>query len=95
VEAPRWYAYNPGTNQVIDTRLEPQNPADFSGITAVEVTAPGADGTPIPLLIIYKKDLKMDRSNPCLMEGYGAYGITIDPEFEGSSRYNNMIYECY
>ncbi|MBV8481980.1 MAG: S9 family peptidase [Verrucomicrobia bacterium] len=84
VEAPGWYAYNPGTNQVIDTRLEPQNPADFSGITAVEVTAPGADGTPIPLSIIYKKDLKMDGSNPCLMEGYGAYGITIDPEFQAT-----------
>src|SRR5262249_49345148 len=73
VEAPRWYAYNPGTNQVIDTRLEPKNPADFSDIKAVEVTAPGADSTPIPLSIIYKKDLKMNGSNPCLMEGYGAY----------------------
>jgi len=84
VEAPQWYAYDPGTNQVTDTRLEPQNPADFSGITAIEVTAPGADGTPIPLSIIYKKDLKMDGSNPCLMEGYGSYGITIDPEFDAT-----------
>jgi prolyl oligopeptidase len=84
VKAPGWYAYDPGTNQVTDTRLEPQNPADFSGITAVEVTAPGADGTPIPLSIIYKKDLKMDGSNPCLMEGYGAYGITLDPEFNAT-----------
>ena len=84
VEAPRWYAYDPGTNQVTDTGLEPQNSADFSGITAVEVTAPGADGTPIPLSVIYKKDLKMDGSNPCLMEGYGSYGITIDPEFDST-----------
>jgi prolyl oligopeptidase len=83
-EAPQWYAYNPDTNQVSNTRLEPLNPADFSGITSVEVTAPGADGTPIPLSITYKKDLKMDGTNPCLMEGYGAYGITIDPWFDAT-----------
>jgi prolyl oligopeptidase len=83
-EAPQWYAYDPGTNQVSNTRLEPLNPADFSGITSVEVTAPAADGTPIPLSITYKKDLKMDGTNPCLMEGYGAYGITIDPWFDAT-----------
>jgi prolyl oligopeptidase len=84
IEAPQWYACDAGTNQVINTRLEPLNPADFSGITSVEVTAPGADGTPVPLSIIYKRDLKMDGSNPCLMEGYGAYGITIDPWFDAT-----------
>jgi prolyl oligopeptidase len=80
----RWYTYDPGTNQVTDTRLEPLNRADFSGITSVEVTARGADGTPIPLSITYKKDLETDGSNPCLMEGYGSYGITIDPEFDAT-----------
>ena len=84
IEAPQWYACDAGTNQVINTRLEPLNPADFSGITSVEVTVPGADGTPVPLSIIYKRDLKMDGSNPCLMEGYGAYGITIDPWFDAT-----------
>ncbi len=83
--APQWYAYDPATDKITDTAIEPLNPADFSGITSVEVTAPGADGTPIPLSIIYKKDLKMDGSNPCLMEGYGSYGISIDPYFDGSS----------
>jgi prolyl oligopeptidase len=82
--APQWYAYDPGTDKVTDTNLEPMNPTDFSGITSVEVTAPGADGTPIPLSIIYKKDLKMDGQNPCLMEGYGSYGISIDPNFDAT-----------
>jgi prolyl oligopeptidase len=71
-------------NTLTNTNLEPLNPTDFSGITSVEVTAPGADGTPIPLSIIYKKDLKLDGSNPCLMEGYGAYGISIDPNFDAT-----------
>ena len=74
----------PPTDTVTNTGLEPLNPTDFSGITSVEVTAPGADGTPIPLSIIYKKDLKMDGQNPCLMEGYGSYGISIDPYFDAT-----------
>ena len=76
-EAPQWYAYDPTGDMVTNTGLEPLNPTDFSGITSVEVTAPGADGTPIPLSIIYKKDLKMDGQNPCLMEGYGSSRSTI------------------
>ena len=83
-EAPQWYAYDPTANTLTNTNLEPLNPTDFSGITSVEVTAPGADGTPIPLSIIYKKDLKLDGSNPCLMEGYGSYGMSIDPNFDAT-----------
>jgi prolyl oligopeptidase len=83
-EAPQWFAYSPADNSLINTNIEPLNPTDFSGITSVEVTAPAADGTPVPLSIIYKKDLKMDGQNPCLLEGYGAYGITLDPNFDAT-----------
>jgi len=83
-EAPQWYAYDPTANALTNTNLEPLNPTDFSGITSVEVTAPAADGTPVPLSIIYKKDIKLDGSNPCLMEGYGAYGISINPSFDAT-----------
>jgi prolyl oligopeptidase len=83
-EAPQWYSYNPTSDKLTNTHIEVLNPTDFSGITSVEVTAPGADGTPIPLSIIYKKDLPMDGQNPCLMEGYGAYGISLDPGFDAT-----------
>ena len=83
-EAPQWYAFDPATNELSDTGLEPLNPTDFSGITSVEVTAPSADGTPVPLSIIYKKDLKLDGQNPCLLEGYGSYGLNIDPGFDAT-----------
>jgi prolyl oligopeptidase len=83
-EAPQWFAYDPKDNSLTNTGVEPLNPTDFSGITSAEVTAPGADGTPIPLSIIYKKDLPMNGQNPCLMEGYGSYGISIDPGFDAT-----------
>jgi prolyl oligopeptidase len=83
-EAPQWYAYDPATDKVTNLGIEPKNPTDFSDITSVEVTAPAADGTEVPLSIIYKKGLKMNGENPCLMEGYGAYGMSIDPYFDAT-----------
>ena len=40
-----------------------------------------ADGTQIPISIVYRKGIKCDGSNPLLLYGYGAYGITIEPSF--------------
>jgi prolyl oligopeptidase len=82
--APQWYVYDPATDKIANTNLEPLNPVDFSDITSVEVTAPGADGTPIPLSIIYRKDLALNGKNPCLIEGYGSYGISILPGFDAT-----------
>jgi prolyl oligopeptidase len=83
-EAPQWYSYDPASDTLTNTHIEPLNPTDFSDITSVEVTAPAADGTPVPLSIIYKKDLPMNGQNPCLIEGYGSYGISLDPNFDAT-----------
>jgi len=39
------------------------------------------DGTAVPVSLVHKKGLRLDGSNPCLLYGYGAYGISIDPGF--------------
>lgn len=79
---PQWYAYNPADGKLSNTNIEPLSPVDFSEMTSEEVTAPAADGTLIPLSIIYKKDLPLNGKNPCLLEGYGSYGISLDPNFD-------------
>ncbi|MEE8371167.1 MAG: prolyl oligopeptidase family serine peptidase [Sphingomonadales bacterium] len=33
-----------------------------------------ADGTRVPMLLVHRKDIKLDGSNPAFMYGYGAYG---------------------
>lgn len=45
------------------------------------VFATASDGTQVPISIAYKKTLKMDRNNPTLLHGYGAYGSNLDAEF--------------
>jgi prolyl oligopeptidase len=59
---------------------------ETADLVADEVEVPGHDGTMIPLSIIHRKDIKLDGSSPCILEGYGAYGISWTPEF--SPRYS-------
>ena len=39
--------------------------------------AKAADGTAIPISLVYRKDLKRDGASPMLLYGYGAYGASI------------------
>jgi oligopeptidase B len=43
--------------------------------------AAAADGTEIPLSIVYRKGTLRNGQNPLLLYGYGAYGLSIDPAF--------------
>ena len=43
--------------------------------------APSHDGELVPVSILHHKDTPLDGSAPCLLYGYGAYGITIPASF--------------
>ncbi len=45
------------------------------------VHATADDGTKIPISMVYRKGMKQDGTNPCLLYGYGSYGHTMDPYF--------------
>jgi len=76
------YAYDPQTKQVTDTKLQPAGPFDDpTNIESIEVRVSSYDGTLIPLSISYPKNIKLDGSNPTLLEGYGAYGISFTPYY--------------
>ncbi|HXT62306.1 MAG TPA: prolyl oligopeptidase family serine peptidase [Pyrinomonadaceae bacterium] len=77
-----YFSYNPATQKATDTALIPPIPIDMSTIDATSVKAKSYDGTMVPLVILSKKGLKRDGTNPTLMVGYGAYGITqTEPTF--------------
>lgn len=59
----------------------PVYPAAYKDLQVEEVQVKGHDGVMIPLSIIYKKGIKMDGSNACLLDGYGAYGYSAVPYF--------------
>jgi prolyl oligopeptidase len=63
-------------------------PAAYGQLQVKEVEVKGHDGVMIPLSIIYRKGTKLDGSNVCLMDSYGAYGISAFPNF--SARLNSL-----
>ncbi|HET6250127.1 MAG TPA: prolyl oligopeptidase family serine peptidase [Tepidisphaeraceae bacterium] len=76
------YSYNPTDGKVTDTHLTPLGKFDRPGdIVSEEVKVESYDGTMVPLSIIHRRDIRLDGSNPTLLDGYGAYGMTIDPYF--------------
>lgn len=79
--SPLWYALDSKSLKLSDTGLVPPSPVDFSQIESEEVKATSADGTMVPLSIIHKRGLALDGSHPTWLEGYGSYGITLDPTF--------------
>ncbi len=54
---------------------------DKSNYVSERVWATAADGTKVPISMVYKKGIKKDGSNPLLQYGYGSYGSTVDPYF--------------
>jgi prolyl oligopeptidase len=60
----------------------PVYPDAYKNLVVKEVEVKGHDGAMIPLSIIYKAGIKMDGNNVCLLDGYGAYGISMTPYFD-------------
>jgi prolyl oligopeptidase len=81
IQPSRLYRYDPQTNSSRDTGLIPPLALDTSQLEAEEVEAVSYDGTRVPLSIVHRKGLAKDGQRPTLMLGYGAYGISYDPEF--------------
>jgi prolyl oligopeptidase len=75
------YYFVDAAGKIADTHLKPLARVDASAYTSSEVQARSADGTMVPMSLIYRKGLKLDGSHPADLEGYGAYGITEDPGF--------------
>ena len=75
------FAYDPASGRSTDLNLGASSPADYSGITTLETEAVSADGTHVPLSIIYKRDLVRDGRALALLDGYGSYGSSQQPYF--------------
>ena len=57
---------------------------DKANYKSERVFATAADGTKIPMSMVYRRGTKLDGSAPLLLYGYGSYGISISPTFSSS-----------
>jgi prolyl oligopeptidase len=76
------YRFDPGTGRTTDTGLQPHGRFDApKDLVATEVQVRSHDGTLVPMSLVHRKGTRRDGTNPTLVYGYGAYGISQLPSF--------------
>jgi prolyl oligopeptidase len=58
-------------------------PFDPASLEVEQVGYPSKDGTRISMFLVHRKGLKRDGCNPTLLYGYGGFGISTTPFFDG------------
>ncbi len=66
--------------------LNAPSPVSFADIEVVREFATSKDGTKVPVNILKPKGTNLDGKNPCLVTGYGGYGVNIEPNFRPDYR---------
>ncbi|WP_160153987.1 prolyl oligopeptidase family protein [Microbulbifer sp. ALW1] len=54
---------------------------DPAGYESKQVFYTSKDGTKVPMMITYKKGLKLNGKNPTILYGYGGFNISLTPSF--------------
>ncbi|MBK9032109.1 MAG: S9 family peptidase [Myxococcales bacterium] len=81
--APGGYARIDGETGALTTiaALSPPSTVDLSEFEVVREQAISQDGTQVPMSIVWKRGAPRDGSMPCVVNGYGGYGISQEPGF--------------
>ncbi len=86
VQPGAWYrlASATGTLTAIDA-VSPKPAVSLAGWEVRRELATSKDGTRIPVNIVWKTGAPRDGTVPCLVTGYGGYGVSLEPSFAGSA----------
>lgn len=83
---PRWLRCSAASGRCEDLGLAPPGPVRFDDIEVRSLSATSADGTRVPLTVLARKGTPLDGQNPTWLWGYGAYGISLSPNFRPMRR---------
>ncbi|WP_462223902.1 prolyl oligopeptidase family serine peptidase [Flavobacterium sp.] len=88
------YSFNVKTG-VSDLYKKPNVDFNSENYESKQVFYTSKDGTKIPMIITYKKGLKLDGKNPTILYGYGGFNISLTPSFSVANAVwleNNGVY---
>jgi prolyl oligopeptidase len=59
-------------------------PVDPSPFVGEQVFFTSRDGTRVPMFVIHRRDITLDGRTPFILNGYGGFSVSMQPEFRGS-----------
>lgn len=76
-----WMRLDGASREVRPTALVETSPVETGGWEVRREMATSRDGTLVPLNILVPRGLTLDGSHACMVNGYGGYGVNIEPRF--------------
>jgi len=73
-----------GRSRELRKRQEIPTGHDPAAYVTRRLFAPTADGETVPISLVYRRGVALDGTAPCLLYGYGAYGMSIPAAFNGN-----------
>ncbi len=83
---PSYFRYVRKDKKVTPTAVSAPPVIDMSDVEVVRETCTSKDGTKIPLNVLRKKGLVLDKSRPTLLTGYGGYNVSRTPRLRPLTR---------
>lgn len=81
VQPPVWVRMDTATGETYETALRETSPVDSQGWEVRREMATSADGTQVPVNILLPPNVELDGTHPVVVNGYGGYGVNIEPRF--------------
>jgi oligopeptidase B len=77
-----WFDYALGTrDKTLRKQTEVRGGFDPANYVSERLFANAPDGVAVPISLVRRRDTELGGSAPLLLEGYGAYGSSFDPDF--------------
>jgi prolyl oligopeptidase len=73
------YLHRAAADETVALPLSSPPVVEFKDVAVRRDFAASKDGTKVPVNILIPKGAKLDGTNPCLVTGYGGYGVNIEP----------------
>ncbi|HKB05143.1 MAG TPA: prolyl oligopeptidase family serine peptidase [Gemmataceae bacterium] len=86
VESGNQYVFRARTRETVKTPLAGKPPVTFEDVRVEREYAIGKDGTRVPVNMLIPKGVERDGKAPCVITGYGGFGISIEPHVSSTWR---------
>lgn len=76
-----------GRGRRLETLAQVEVPLDLSAFELTQERVPSADGTPINVYLMHRRDIARDGNAPVLLNAYGGFNVSLLPGFQRNPLY--------